>query len=80
MEQAKEVKVYATSTCPYCKKTKAFLDENNVSYEDYDVGTDAAKRNEMMDKSGQMGVPVLDIGGKIIIGFDKDAIKEALGL
>jgi len=80
MGQAKEVKVYTTSTCPYCKKTKAFLDENNVSYENYDVGTDEAKRNEMMDKSGQMGVPVLDIGGKIIIGFDKDAIKEALGL
>ena len=79
MEQ-KKVQVYATSTCPYCKMAKSFLDENKVSYENFDVGTDIARRNEMIDKSGQMGVPVIDIEGKIIIGFDKEAIKETLGI
>ncbi|HNS32591.1 MAG TPA: glutaredoxin domain-containing protein [bacterium] len=79
MEQ-KKVQVYATSTCPYCKMVKSFLDENKVSYENFDVGTDIGKRNEMIDKSGQMGVPVIDIEGKIIIGFDKEAIKETLGI
>ncbi len=80
MGKQKSVKVYATSTCPYCKNAKAFLDENNISYENYDVGADEAKRNEMVEKSGQMGVPVIDIDGKIIIGFDRPAIEEALGI
>jgi len=80
MEQQKKVRVYATSTCPYCKMAKSFLDDNKILYEHYDVGTDEAKRNEMIDKSGQMGVPVIDIDGRIIIGFDRTAIKEALGI
>lgn len=80
MEQKKKVKLYTTSTCPYCKNTKAFLDEKGVAYENYDVGTDEAKRNEMIEKSGQMGVPVIDIENTIIIGFDKEGITKALGL
>jgi glutaredoxin-like YruB-family protein len=79
MEQ-KKVAVYSTSTCPYCKMAKDFLDDNGVRYESYDVGADESRRKEMMDKSGQMGVPVIDIGGKIIIGFDKEAIKAELGI
>ena len=74
------VKVYSTPTCPYCKNVKAFLSENNVSYEDINVADDQDAAREMTDKSGQMGVPVLDIDGKIIVGFDKNAIKEALSL
>lgn len=74
------VKVYSTPTCPYCVRAKQFLKDNNISYQDYDVGKDEAMAGEMIEKSGQMGVPVLDIDGKIIVGFDKEAIKKALGL
>ena len=68
------VTIYSTPVCPWCKKTKDFLKENKIEYTDFDVSTNTEKRNEMVDKSGQMGVPVLDIDGKIIIGFDVDAI------
>jgi glutaredoxin-like YruB-family protein len=78
MGNDKKIVIYATSTCPYCKKAKAFLDENKLVYEYYDVGLDAEKRKEMLDKSGQMGVPVIDINGKIIVGFDKKAINEEI--
>jgi len=76
----KKVKVYSTSSCPYCKMVKLFLDENNVPYDDFDVGIDREKLTEMIEKSGQMGVPVIDIDGKIIVGFDKDAIRQELGI
>jgi len=76
----RKVKVYSTSTCPYCRMLKNFLDDNKIAYEDLNVGTDAAKREEMINRSGQMGVPVTDIDGKIIIGFDKEAIKQELGI
>ena len=75
-----EVRVYSTVTCPYCVRVKQFLKENNIAYQDFDVSKDQAKAEEMIQKSGQMGVPVLDIDGEIIIGFDKDAIKHALKL
>ncbi len=74
------VKVYSTPTCPFCIQTKRFLKDNNVEFEDIDVSKDHEKAQEMMDKTGQMGVPVLDVNGKIIIGFDRDAISSALGL
>jgi glutaredoxin-like YruB-family protein len=77
---AKSVKVYSTSTCPWCISVKQFLKESNVIFEDYDVGSDQSKADEMVKVSGQMGVPVIDIDGEIIIGFDKDRIKQALGL
>jgi glutaredoxin-like YruB-family protein len=77
---AKSVKVYSTSTCPWCIRVKQFLKENNVVFEDYDVGSDKLKADEMVKVSGQMGVPVLDIEGEIIVGFDKDRIKQILGL
>jgi len=78
--ETKKVKVYSTSSCPYCKMVKLFLDENNVPYDDFDVGMDREKLKEMVEKSGQMGVPVTDIDGKIIVGFDKDAIRQELGI
>ncbi|MCX8175327.1 MAG: glutathione S-transferase N-terminal domain-containing protein [Candidatus Micrarchaeota archaeon] len=73
-----QVIVYSTKTCPYCILAKRYLSEKGVKYVDYDVGADREKALEMMTKSGQMGVPVLDIGGRIIVGFDRAAIDEAL--
>ncbi|MBU1007263.1 MAG: glutaredoxin family protein [Candidatus Omnitrophica bacterium] len=75
---SKTVKLYSTSTCSYCHRAKDFLKQNNVQFEDVDVGIDPAASKEMMDKSGQMGVPVIDIDGTIIVGFDKEAISKAL--
>ncbi len=77
---ANSVKVYSTPICPYCIRVKQFLKENNIAYEDYDVSADSAKGQEMIDRSGQMGVPVIDIDGQIVVGFDKEKIKQALGL
>ena len=76
----KKVIVYSTPTCPFCKMAKEFLKENNVDFEDKNVAEDEDAKKEMIDKSDQMGVPVLDINGKIIVGFDKNEILEALGL
>ena len=75
-----KVKIYTTSTCPWCMKTKEFFKENNVKYEEVNVGTNEEARNEMFQKSGQLGVPVIDVNGTIILGFDKDALKKALGI
>jgi len=72
------VKVYSTSSCPYCVMAKEFFKQNNVKYQDIDVGEDEEAAKEMVEKSGQMGVPVIDINGKIIVGFDKPKIMEAL--
>ena len=77
---AKQVKVYSTSTCPFCIRAKQFLKDNNIAFEDIDVAGNQAAAEEMIKISGQMGVPVLDIEGEIIIGFDKEKIKENLGI
>lgn len=77
---SKKVTVYSTSTCPFCIRVKQFLEENNIQFTHYDVGSDEAKAQEMMARSGQMGVPVIDIDGQIIVGFDKESIKKALGI
>ena len=76
----KKVKIYSTPTCPYCLRTKQFLKENNIEFEDIDVSSNQAAAQEMIQKSGQMGVPVLDIEGQIIVGFDEGAIKNTLGI
>ena len=76
----KKVKIYSTPTCPYCIRAKQYLKDNSVVFEDFDVSSDKSMADEMVKKSGQMGVPVLDIDGQIIAGFDKDKIKNALGL
>lgn len=75
-----KVTVYSTPTCPFCKMAKEFLKENKVDFKDLNVAEDEKARNEMIEKSGQMGVPVIDINGTVIIGFDKDKISEELGL
>ncbi len=76
----KKVLVYSTPTCPYCIRAKQFLKDNNIIFEDIDVSVGQSAGEEMIRKSGQMGVPVLDIDGQIIVGFDKERIKESLGL
>ena len=77
---AKKVVVYSTPTCPFCIRAKQYLKDNNVQFEDIDVSENNEKAQETIKKSGQMGVPVLEIDGAIIVGFDKDKIKETLGL
>ncbi|MGB2705513.1 MAG: glutaredoxin domain-containing protein [Candidatus Omnitrophota bacterium] len=77
---SKKVTIYSTPTCPYCIRTKKFLEDNNVAFEDIDVSSDPVKAEEMVKKTGQMGVPVLDIEGNIIVGFDKEAIQKALNI
>ena len=73
------VKVYSTPTCPWCVRVRDFLKEKDVEFEDLDVTIDAVARDEMVEKSGQTGVPVLDVNGTVIVGFDKAAIEKALG-
>lgn len=71
------VKVYSTPTCPWCVRVKDFLKEKNIEFEDINVAEDTNAAQEMVEKSGQMGVPVLDINGTIIVGFNKAAIETA---
>ncbi len=77
---AKSVKVYSTLTCPWCIRAKQFLKENNIEFQNVDVSGDQSAADDLMAKTGQMGVPVLDIDGEMIIGFDKEKIKLALGI
>lgn len=72
------LKVYSTPTCPYCKLAKDYLKEKQISFEDIDVSAHPDMAQEMVKKSGQMGVPVLEIDGQIIVGWNKTAIEEAL--
>ena len=73
------VKVYTTNSCPWCVKVKNYLRSENIEFEELNVQDDMSAREEMINKSKQMGVPVLDIDNNIIIGFDKPAIVKALG-
>ncbi len=76
----KEVKIYSTPTCHFCHMAKDFFKENNVAFTDFDVSQDPAKREELIEKSGQLGVPVIFIGEDMVIGFNKPKIVELLGL
>ncbi|HEY4715411.1 MAG TPA: glutaredoxin domain-containing protein [Candidatus Paceibacterota bacterium] len=77
----KQVLIYSTPSCVYCKLAKEFFTANNIPYTEYNVAEDAAKRAELIEKSGQRGVPVIQIGDdSIVIGFDKAKIKELLGI
>lgn len=73
-----KIKVYTTPTCPFCHMVKDYLAANGFEFEEVDVSQDINAAREMVMKSGQMGVPVLDIDGQIIIGFDKEKIDEIL--
>lgn len=84
----KNVVIYTTPTCGFCKMTKEFFKENNVTYTEHDVAVDSEKAQEMVEKSGQMGVPVVIITdsekagdeGEIVVGFDKEKLSSVLGL
>lgn len=73
-----DVKVYSTPTCPWCSRAKEYLSKNNVNYEDIDVSVNREAAQEMVQKSGQRGVPVLDIDGHIIVGFDQARIDALI--
>ena len=74
------VLVYSTPGCPWCIRLKQFLNDQKIVFENYDVSVDGAKAEEMVQKSGQMGVPVVDIDGQVTVGFDKERIASLLGL
>lgn len=75
-----QVKVYSTKACPWCQRLKEFLKEHNIKFEDIDVGADQKAAMEMIKKSGQMGVPQTEVNGKIIVGFDEEALRKELGI
>lgn len=81
---SKPVTIYTTQTCAYCKAAKEFFQDNSVEYDEIDVGADQEKAREMIEKSGQMGVPVTIVGEgdkeEIIIGFDQNRLSQALGV
>ncbi len=74
------VTIYSTPTCPWCHKAKDFFKSKGIEFTDYNVADDQAKADEMVQKSGQMGVPVIDINGEILVGFEMARIVELLGL
>jgi glutaredoxin-like YruB-family protein len=75
-----KIKVYSTPTCPWCHKAKEWLKENNIDFEDIDVSEDKKAQEEMIEKSGQRGVPVIEVDDEILVGFDEEKLKELLGL
>ncbi len=79
-ETNSQVTIYSTPVCHFCHAAKEFFDDNNVSYTEYDVAADADKRQEMIDMTGQMGVPVIKVGDDVIIGFDESKLTELLAL
>lgn len=74
------ITIYTTPTCVYCAAAKKFFAEKSVQYTEHNVAADAEKRKEMIDKSGQMGVPVIDIDGQLVVGFNQPKIKQLLGI
>lgn len=73
-----DIAIYTTPTCPFCHQAKDFLTERQVPYVEYNVADDEVRREEMVEKSGQYGVPVVEIGGEIIVGFDRLRLEELL--
>ncbi len=76
----KNVTIYTTASCGYCKMAKEFFTANNVTYTEYNVGTDIEKRKEMIERSGQMGVPVIFVDNEMTVGFDKTKLSSLLGI
>ncbi len=72
------IKIYTTPTCVYCKMAKEYFKSHDLQYEEYDVTKDRSKLDEMVAKSHQMGVPVIDIDGTVMVGFDRDYIEQAV--
>ncbi len=76
----KKITIYSTPTCHFCHMAKDFLTSKGIPFEDFNVATDLEKRKEMMDKSGQMGVPVILIEDQLIVGFDRERIEQLLDI
>lgn len=76
----KTITIYSTPTCHFCKMAKDFLAEKNIPFTNFDVSVDAAKREEMIQMTGQLGVPVIVIDGDIMIGFDREKLATKLGV
>ena len=74
------VKVYSTTTCPWCVKAKEFLKENNIKFKDINISEDEKARNDIIERSGQIGVPIIEIGKEIIVGFDEPKLRKVLKL
>ena len=72
----KSVVIYSTPTCVYCKMAKEFFKEHKVNYTEHDVASDLTRRQEMVDKSGQLGVPVIEVDGTVMIGFHKERLTQ----
>jgi len=79
-KDVKKVEIYTTPTCVYCRAAKDFFKEYDVNFEEYNVAFDIEKRKEMLEKTGQMGVPVIVIDEKVIIGYDPMSMSRALGI
>ncbi len=79
-QKQKPVVIYSTPTCHFCEAAKNFFNQNNIVYVDYNVQEDQDKAREMVERSGQMGVPVIFIGDDMVIGFDEPRIRELLGI
>lgn len=76
----KKMNIYTTPTCQYCRMAKEFFQSHDIEYTEFNVAEDAEKRDEMVQKSGQMGVPVIDVNGEIVIGFDQAKLSQLLGI
>ncbi|MDB5237794.1 MAG: Glutaredoxin-like protein YruB-family [Candidatus Kaiserbacteria bacterium] len=80
MTNTATVEIYSTPSCHFCHMAKEFFTANNVAFTDHNVASDLEKRKEMIDKSGQMGVPVITIGDQFVVGFDEPRIRELLAI
>ena len=76
----KHVSIYSTPTCVYCNAAKEFFKEKGIQYDEFNVATDLPKRQEMVEKSGQMGVPVIVVDDQVVVGFDKEKLTQLLGI
>ncbi|MBU6214768.1 glutaredoxin family protein [Patescibacteria group bacterium] len=76
----KNITIYSTPTCHFCNMTKEFLKDKGIGYTEFNVAQDIEKRQEMIQRSGQMGVPVIFVGDEMIIGFDKERLESSLGI
>ncbi len=76
----KQVAIYTTPSCTYCRMAKEFFKENKIDFSEYDVASDVTKRGEMIEKSGQMGVPVITIDNAVVVGFNRAKLAELLGV
>jgi glutaredoxin 3 len=76
----KKIEIYSTPTCHYCNEAKEFFKANGLVYTEHNVQSDLAMRKQMVEKSGQLGVPVIDVGGEVTVGFDRETLAKMLGI